>query len=236
MHPRRSPTRERGGRPLDDRRRARRGAVDDVVVGLEELAQDRRDAGFGLAGQLDLDGGAPRLAGLVDRHDHTVGQVEGAAAETLAELPFADPTEAHRLRLGPHHTDGVAVGAGGQRRLIGAPRETGRMHPVGGQPHRGRGADEERAALHETGVTPRLHPAIHHSGGEAATDLSLRIVAVDRHQYTEKIGAHRVLLAAPGQQTPVPLRQLHIPLAHTTLQNSHGLSDLHDDSVLFRRP
>jgi hypothetical protein len=35
------------------------GPVDDVVVGGEEVAGDGGDAGFGFAGELDLDPGPP---------------------------------------------------------------------------------------------------------------------------------------------------------------------------------
>ncbi|MEW6472431.1 MAG: hypothetical protein AB1679_09170 [Actinomycetota bacterium] len=42
-------------------------------------------AGVGLAGQLHLDRREPRLAGLVGPDHHAVGQVQGAAADPLAD-------------------------------------------------------------------------------------------------------------------------------------------------------
>jgi hypothetical protein len=82
------------------------------------MAEDRDDPGFGFAGQLHLDGGAPLLAGAVLGDDDAVGEVDGLAAVTLPELPFADPAEALRLRFDADQTDRVAVGDGGQRRLV----------------------------------------------------------------------------------------------------------------------
>jgi hypothetical protein len=38
--------------------------------------------------------------------------MERPAAEAFAQFPFADPAEAHRLRLGPEETDRVAVARG----------------------------------------------------------------------------------------------------------------------------
>jgi hypothetical protein len=83
--------------------------VHDVVVALKQLPQDRRHAGFGLAGQLHLDGGAPLLAAVILGDDDAVGEVEGLTALTLAELPFADPPETHRLRFGADQTHRVAA-------------------------------------------------------------------------------------------------------------------------------
>ena len=63
-------------------------------------------------------------------------------------------------------------------------------------------------------VPHHAHPTIHHPGHQATPRLRLRIVGRPRHEDGQQVGADDVLLPAPRQQTPVPLRQPHVP-AHT---------------------
>jgi len=127
-----APVRGCVGSPLDDGGRVRGGAVHDVVVPGEQLPQDGGDPELSLSGELDLHRGVPGLAPVVDRHDHPVGQVQRPTANPLAEFPFADPAEAHRLRLGSDETNGVAVGGSDHGGFVRPPRETGgRPLPTG---------------------------------------------------------------------------------------------------------
>lgn len=130
--------------PLHHRRRRRVGPVHHVVVGLQQLPQSAADASFGLAGQLHLDRGAPRLSRLVGRDDHAVGQVERPAAEALAQFPFADPprglfASARSAERGKGGRIGP-VTTWGDLRDVGQEPPGGVWHPAIGDQRRANGA------------------------------------------------------------------------------------------------
>ncbi|MDQ3944629.1 MAG: hypothetical protein M3357_05655 [Actinomycetota bacterium] len=73
-----------GGGPFDDGAGVGDGAVDDVVVGGEEQSEDGGDAGFGFAGELDLDRGVPAPPARVGGNYDAVGEEPAASRSPVA--------------------------------------------------------------------------------------------------------------------------------------------------------